>query len=168
MRMLTALATVGLLTALPAHAGEMKTPLMPCKPYTVDGTQVFEPFHARGKCLGRTSKAKMARITDLKLQVMCSVPGLSCVHISAMNVIQRTHYDRLVALNLSARPHPKCSMRAEDGSWELEMLTEVFNETVSCHPVNHGARYYDRMLGIACVMWDGVSIGCIPYREPTQ
>lgn len=156
-------ATAMLLVSSPV-VGEDFEPLKPCVPYTIDGTQIFEPFHANGKCLGRTSKAKMARITDLKLQVTCSVPGLKCVHVSDMDNVQRDYYNKLVALNLPGKPHRRCRMRAEDGSWELEMITEVFNKDVSCHPVNHGARFYDRVLGIACVLWDGVTLGCVPHK----
>lgn len=159
--------TAALLLSVSSPAlGEEREPLKACAPYTIDGTQIFEPFQANGKCLGRTAKAKMARITDLKLQVICSVPGFNCVHVSSMNQVQRAHYDKLVALNLPGKPHPECSMRAQDGSWELEMLTETFNEDVRCHPVNHGARFYDRVMGIACVMWDGASLGCVPYHAP--
>ncbi len=155
-----------LLVGVPAHADmltKQEFEMAPCRPATTDGTQVFESVWHNGDC--SNGRKITLRVTDFTLGLMCSVPAEKCTRFLDLNVRQLEHLFHLLQFR-APLGEPKVCMQhvhAGHGGWEIESHTGA---KVNCNPSGQAARFYDHVLGQACVMFGSNKVlGCVPFES---
>jgi hypothetical protein len=128
-----------------------------CKPFSVDGSQVFESAWVGGQCAGRPKVT--LRITDFTLELMCSVQTLTCVEKAKMTSEQLAHYESLK----STKPidSPKVCIQ-RDGTWQREMIT---SQAALCSIPHNAARSYDFVMRKGCVVLGNLILGCTTLSD---
>lgn len=162
-------ALFAILVCMPAHADmltKQEFEMAPCRPATTDGTQVFESVWYNGDC--SNGHKITLRVTDFTLGLMCSVPAGRCTRFVDLNERQVEHLLYLLQFQTPLGQPKVCLQRvhAEHGGWEIESHTGA---KVNCSPPDQAARFYDHVLGQACVMLGSKKVlGCVPFENSNE